>query len=120
MPFTRTITRLCVDCVDTACVKVCPVNCIYEYVGTDREHFPNMLYIHPYECIDCGECEPECPWEAIFEESVVPEVFKDDIALNYKTVDFPKQFKVRKFEPKQPPTSGEVAANKVRWGRDAS
>ena len=62
------ITRLCRDCVDTGCVAVCPVDCIYEYTGSDRETWPNQLYIHPDECIDCGACEPECPWQAIFEE----------------------------------------------------
>src|SRR5271169_4158619 len=81
MPWT--ITRLCIDCVDTGCVSVCPVDCIYEYVGTDKQKFPNQLYIDPDECIDCGACEPECPWQAIFEEPAVPEVLKDDIALNH-------------------------------------
>ena len=59
------ITRLCRDCLDTGCVAVCPVDCIYEYTGADKQTFPNQLYIHPDECIDCGVCEPECPIEAI-------------------------------------------------------
>ena len=68
------ITRLCRDCVDTACVAVCPVDCIYRYTGSDSAQFPNQLYIHPDECIDCGACEPECPVSAIFpEESLPPE-----------------------------------------------
>jgi formate hydrogenlyase subunit 6/NADH:ubiquinone oxidoreductase subunit I len=29
-----------------------------------------MLYIHPEECIDCGACEPQCPWQAMFEELI--------------------------------------------------
>ena len=29
----------------------------------------NMLVIHPDECIDCGVCEPECPVEAISDDS---------------------------------------------------
>ena len=66
------ITRLCRDCVDTGCVAVCPVDCIYGYRGTDTETFPNQLYIHPDECIDCGACEPECPVTAIFPEEDVP------------------------------------------------
>ena len=66
------ITRLCRDCVDTGCVAVCPVDCIYEYTGSDREAWPNQLYIHPDECIDCGACEPECPVTAIFPEEDVP------------------------------------------------
>ncbi len=44
------------------CVEVCPVDCFYEG--------DNMLVIHPDECIDCGVCEPECPAEAIFPDSV--------------------------------------------------
>ena len=76
------ITRLCRDCVDTGCVAVCPVDCIYEYTGTDREQWPNQLYIHPDECIDCGACEPECPVNAIFpEESLPPEW------ANYTAID---------------------------------
>ena len=34
---------------------------------------PTYLIIDPDECIDCGACIPECPVEAIFEESDVPE-----------------------------------------------
>lgn len=96
MPWT--ITRLCRDCLDTACVSVCPVDCIYEHVGLDAQKFPNQLYINPDECIDCGACEPECPWQAIFEEQAVPEIFKDDIALNYATVKSADDFKVKQFE----------------------
>ena len=113
MPWT--ITRLCIDCVDTGCVSVCPVDCIYEYVGEDKEHFPNMLYIHPEECIDCGACEPECPWQAIFEEPAVPDVFKDDIELNHKTLEL-DQFKVKNFVTTEHPTPEQIAANKVKWG----
>ena len=78
------ITRLCRDCLDTGCVAVCPVDCIYEYTGSDREQWPSQLYIHPEECIDCGACEPECPTTAIFEESELPakwNVYKDINAL---------------------------------------
>ncbi len=44
------------------CVEVCPVDCFYEG--------ENMLVINPDECIDCGVCEPECPAEAIVQDSV--------------------------------------------------
>ena len=49
---------------DTACVEVCPVDCIYE---TEPQADTNMLpmFIHNEECIDCGACEPECPVDAI-------------------------------------------------------
>ncbi|GIW45924.1 MAG: hypothetical protein KatS3mg077_3206 [Candidatus Binatia bacterium] len=110
------ITRLCIDCVDTACVSVCPVDCIYEYTGSNREHFPNQLYIHPDECIDCGACEPECPWQAIFEESAVPEIFKSDIALNYEIREHSGEFQVKKHEQKPKPTPEQVEANKRKWG----
>ncbi len=29
-----------------------------------------MLVINPYECIDCGVCEAECPEEAILPDSL--------------------------------------------------
>ena len=116
MPWT--ITRLCIDCVDTGCVSVCPVDCIYEYVGSDKEKFPNMLYIDPDECIDCGACEPECPWQAIFEEPAVPEVFKLDIDLNHALLELKDQFKVKAFEQGKHPNADEVAANKKKWGLD--
>ncbi len=49
---------------DTACVDVCPVDCIYEV--EPQEKFANLpMFIHADECIDCGACEPECPVDAI-------------------------------------------------------
>jgi NAD-dependent dihydropyrimidine dehydrogenase PreA subunit len=55
MPFV--VGEPCVDIMDRSCVEECPVDCIYE--GGRK------LYIHPFECIDCGACEPACPVEAI-------------------------------------------------------
>ena len=110
------ITRLCRDCLDTACVAVCPVDCIYRYTGADSATFPNQLYIHPDECIDCGACEPECPWQTIFEEAAVPDVFKDDTPLNYKIMENMGDFEVCKHEQKPKPTADEIAANKTKWG----
>ena len=110
------VTRLCRDCMDTACVSVCPVDCIYSYAGGDKESFPNQLFINPDECIDCGACEPECPWQAIFEEVAVPEPFKDDVTLNYKTIDQSSEFVVQKHEPKDAPAPEQVEANKTKWG----
>ena len=79
---TWVITRLCRDCVDMSCVEVCPVDCIYEYKGDDRETFPNQLFIDPEECIDCGACEPECPVEAIFPEDAVPQKWDSYTIMN--------------------------------------
>jgi len=42
----------------------------------------NQLYINPEECIDCGACEPACPVAAIFEESAVPEQWRQYIKIN--------------------------------------
>jgi NAD-dependent dihydropyrimidine dehydrogenase PreA subunit len=42
-------------------VEVCLVNRFYEG--------ENMLVIHPDECIDCGVCIPECPIDAILQNS---------------------------------------------------
>src|SRR5438093_162196 len=64
------ICEPCIGVKDKGCVEICPVDCIYE--GT-KEGFPDMLFIHPDECIDCGVCQPECPVDAIFPEDDVPE-----------------------------------------------
>ena len=110
------ITRLCRDCVDTGCVAVCPVDCIYKLTGEPSEKWPNQLYIHPEECIDCGACEPECPWQAIFEEEATPAVFKDDIKLNYEIMDNMGDFKVAEHLKIQHPTADQVEENKRKWG----
>jgi ferredoxin len=110
------ITKLCRDCVDMSCVEVCPVDCIYEYTGDDRDTFPNQLFIDPEECIDCGVCEPECPWEAIFEDERVPDVFQVDVALNASIVEAKTEFQVPEVTEKDKPTSEQIAANKAKWG----
>jgi len=84
------IAEPCVGVCDTACVEVCPVDCIHptkdewDVAGYDENNLDGkMLYIDPEECIDCGACEPECPVEAIFEESEVPEDWQRFIKINY-------------------------------------
>ena len=105
---TYVVTEACIRCKYMDCVEVCPVDCFY--AGE------NMLVIHPDECIDCGACEPECPWQAIFEEVAVPEVFKDDIALNYKMMDSSSDFEVKKHVKTEHPTADQIEANKKKWG----
>lgn len=73
---TYVIAEPCIDVKDKACVEVCPVDCIH---GADDDP---QLYINPAECIDCGACEPECPVEAIFEESALPEEWKHFTQIN--------------------------------------
>jgi len=112
------ITKLCLDCKDIACTQVCPVDCIYEYTGDDESIPKNMLLIDPDECIDCNACVPECPWEAIFEEDLVPEIFKDDIELNAKIMGVDRVVPVR--NPDDPiPTTEEVKENKKKWGYES-
>ena len=98
---TYIIADPCVGTCDTACVEVCPVDCIHgpedkEGAGAEAKESGfdptnKQLYIDPEECIDCGACEPECPVEAIFEEEAVPEEWKSFIKIlddnnNYKIV----------------------------------
>ena len=71
------IGKPCEATCDTACVAVCPVDCIHgpidiEGRGEEVKGMTigpkDMLYINPDECIDCGACLPECPVEAIYED----------------------------------------------------
>lgn len=71
---TFVIGEACIKCKLTDCVEVCPVDCFYEG--------PNMLVIHPDECIDCALCEPECPVDAIFAEDELPDDQQEFLALN--------------------------------------
>jgi len=65
MPFI--ITDPCIGTKDTACVDVCPVDCIHPRKDEAEFERMTMLYIHPEECIDCGACVPACPVAAIYE-----------------------------------------------------
>ncbi|MBP7683547.1 MAG: 4Fe-4S binding protein, partial [Deltaproteobacteria bacterium] len=67
-------------------------------------------------CIDCGACEPECPWEAIFEDASVPEVFSADTAHNAKIVGEMDNFEVPTREDHDQPSPDKVVANKAKWG----
>ena len=65
MPFV--ITDPCIGTKDTACVDVCPVDCIHPRKDAPEFQEATMLYIHPEECIDCGACVPACPVTAIYD-----------------------------------------------------
>jgi ferredoxin len=81
MPFI--ITDPCIDTKDTACVDVCPVDCIHPRKDEAEFAAANMLYIHPEECIDCGACVPACPVAAIYESiDATPSHQKDLIEAN--------------------------------------
>lgn len=111
------ITRLCRDCVDADCVSVCPKDCILEHrPAVGEPALPNQLYIDPVDCIDCNACVSMCPWEAIYAEDDVPDLFHEDIALNALASDRSKGFHVPAERLSRKPTSQEVATNKQRWG----
>ncbi len=92
---TYVVTKPCLGTKDRSCVEVCPVDCFYdirkkefnerfgvEASGSDGDELVGMLVIHPDECINCGACETECPVEAIYEDSAVPDEFQDFISIN--------------------------------------
>ena len=81
---TYIIAEPCIDTKDTACVDVCPVDCIHPKQDEPDFDESTMLYINPEECIDCGVCETACPVTAIFAEDNVPEKWKEYIGTNYE------------------------------------
>jgi NAD-dependent dihydropyrimidine dehydrogenase PreA subunit len=76
------ICEPCAGTKDTACVDVCPVDCIHPRKDEPQFQSAEMLYIHPDECIDCGACVPACPVEAIFALDETPEKWKSFIPVN--------------------------------------
>ena len=76
------IAEPCVNTKDTACVEVCPVDCIHPTKDDADFEKETMLYIDPDECIDCGACAPECPVDAIFDENELPEQWAESTAKN--------------------------------------
>lgn len=81
---TYVITEPCIGTKDTACVLVCPVDCIHP--GKTEADFEkvDMLFIDPESCIDCGACVSECPVSAIFPQDEVPTEFEAYIEKNAK------------------------------------
>ena len=67
---------------DTACVDVCPVDCIHPRKDEPGFGVAEMLYIHPDECIDCGACVPACPVDAIFALDETPRQWSEYIKKN--------------------------------------
>ena len=92
------IGRPCESTCDTACVAVCPVDCINgpidiaglgaEVANMSKDELQGkMLYINPDECIDCGACLPECPVEAIYdseEDAIAKDGTDEYVKRNYK------------------------------------
>ena len=66
------ITEPCIGVKDTACVAVCPVDCIHPTRDERGFDAAEMLYVDSDTCVDCGLCVDECPVRAIFHEDDVP------------------------------------------------
>ncbi len=109
------ISRLCRDCVNGACLDVCPTETIVQEKPNAGLGLPNQLFINPDDCIDCGACAPECPWEAIFEEDQIPKEFEEDVALNASVAARPEAFHVPVSRLREGPSPHEVVENKAKW-----
>ncbi len=79
---THIIGDPCVGTKDTACVAVCPVDCIHPTKEDADFEKEEMLFIDPETCIDCGLCVDECPVTAIWPEDEVPEDQKKHFETN--------------------------------------
>jgi len=98
---THIVTKLCLR--DTACIDVCPVECMI--LGHPEEEWP-WLYIDPDTCIDCGACVPECPYEAIFPEEEVP--------FDYAAQSGQWIANTKELLPEGQPFEGEVDGHEVK------
>ena len=78
------IAEPCVGVKDSACVDVCPVDCIHPTKDEPDFATAEQLYIDPDTCIDCGLCVDECPVKAIFPEEDLPTEWQGYIEKNQK------------------------------------
>ena len=76
------IAQPCIGVKDTACVTVCPMDCIHPTKEEAGFAEAEMLYIDPETCIDCNMCASECPVNAIFPEDDLPAEWRDFIRRN--------------------------------------
>jgi carbon-monoxide dehydrogenase iron sulfur subunit len=52
----RCIQMTCMQCVDAACVKVCPVQALI------RNNSTSAIEVNLERCVGCGLCEAACPF----------------------------------------------------------
>ena len=87
------IAEPCIATCETACVPICPVECIHGPLSPEKiARIPAgerevrlarlQLYIDPEPCIDCGACASECPVSAIFAEDDLPAEWEKYRAIN--------------------------------------
>lgn len=72
----------CIGVKDTACVTICPCDCIHPKSEEDGFAEVDQLFIDPEQCIHCGLCVDECPVSAVFAESDVPADWSEFIEKN--------------------------------------
>jgi NAD-dependent dihydropyrimidine dehydrogenase PreA subunit len=76
------IAQPCINVKDTACVAVCPVDCIHPRKDETGFAEAEQLYIDPQTCIDCGLCVDECPVAAIFQDADLPAEWSEFLEKN--------------------------------------
>ena len=90
---TYVVTSKCIGTCDTACVDVCPCDCIVGVLSVaEIRALPAdqrgarlagiQMFIDPDECIDCVACVAECPVDAIVHESDLPPAHQGDLERN--------------------------------------
>jgi NAD-dependent dihydropyrimidine dehydrogenase PreA subunit len=79
---TYVIAEPCIGEKNSACVEVCPVDCIHPAPGEPGHAEAEMLFIDPEECIDCGVCAEACPVDAALAEDELPPQWEHFTALN--------------------------------------
>jgi ferredoxin len=85
---TFVVTDNCIKCKYTDCVAVCPVDAFFEG--------PNFLVIDPEICIDCALCVPECPAEAIFQDTHLPPDQAEFLPINTQlSLEWPNIIEVK-------------------------
>ena len=110
------ITKLCRDCVDMSCVEVCPVDCIYEYTGDDRDSFPEPALHRPGGVHRLRRVRARVPVGGDLRGRARAGRAAPDIALNAAIVETKAEFQVPEVTEKDKPSQDEIAANKAKWG----
>ena len=72
----------CIGVKDTACIAVCPMDCIHPTKSESDFATAEQLFIDPEVCIDCNLCADECPVSAVFSEHDLPPEWNHFVAKN--------------------------------------